>query len=667
MKINHLGKLRYSVTGTSNDVIPTFFPQATASLTVTMSATYKQLIEHHLARVRSESSSSLTEQIARNHLTALRGFMQHLGLHETSPVGPEMAAEHIVEVKRHLNAIDISERSKADRRSLLNAWRTSFELMGAAPSLTVRGRERRFAAAEVPSATPFEKGLRDALRHAGLTPKRAAIEAGVSPSALGRWARGALPNLRSTATLRRLEATLTLPEGHLSALLTRTLQQMAPERPIEYRARHKTRCSDVYQLKVSELSPEFLQEWQSLLRHKTDIGGAGRKRLGASRWTASGSDTTVGAIAGITTVNGHHFASAGVLWHHVRPYYGFLRLPVNEGGWGLETHQLQTLAWLAVPEALDAYLTFQTQRSNGLRHTGHAVFCASVASLLYPKRGFLSQIAQIPSRLPAIATQDRTWDELCEAARDTVLEWKVACTDISRHPEEPIRFLLEQEEPMAPVFSAMSRIRDIGNAAPSGSRAEAVARRDELLLGMLMSNPLRRKNLIALTWHEDNSGNVYQAQSGQWRLRLPRTDFKNGRGRSQRAKTYDVSIAPWLHELLADYVHRFRPILAGDGTGSHLFLSRNGWPLSAMTHCVLDLTRAHIPGCGGFGPHAFRHLVATDWLRRNPHDFLTVAELLNDSLPVVMKTYAHLKQETALARHSDQLQALLPSYLRRSK
>ena len=86
-----------------------------------------------------------------------------------------------------------------------------------------------------------------------------------------------------------------------------------------------------------------------------------------------------------------------------------------------------------------------------------------------------------------------------------------------------------------------------------------------------------------------------------------------------------------------------------------------------MSHGVLDLTRTHIPGCGGFGPHAFRHLVATDWLRRNPNDFLTVAELLNDSLPVVMKTYAHLKQETALARHSDQLQALLPAYLRRSK
>jgi len=487
----------------------------------TMSTTYAQLVHAHLARLQSDTTSTLGQQIARNHMTALRGFLRSLGKTETSPIGDEMASEHTPSVKRYLAQLDVGERSKSDRRSLLNAWRMTFDLMGAVPEVCVRGRER--SRADVPShaPTPFELGLRAALRQAGLAPKQAARLAGVSTSAVGRWTRGALPNLRSDTTLAKLESVLQLPAGRLNELLRETLDKGAPLHRNDYRERLKARCGDVYLLKASDLGDRFLTDWNSLLKHKTAIRTTSKKRYTGGRWSVTGSATSKGALPGISTLNERHFASASIYWNHVSAYLGFLQRPIEGDGWGVDKEAAQSLAWLVVPEALDAYLTFQTERSGGLRHKGHVVFCNTVASFTHPEHGYLLQSPELLEQLPEEATAGRTWSELCGLARRTVAEWKSACSDVSRDPVQPIQFLLDQENPMAPLFEAMRRLRDIGNAAPTGSLEEAVARRDELLLGLLLSNPLRRKNLIELTVRPDNSGTVYLSNAKEWYTRIP--------------------------------------------------------------------------------------------------------------------------------------------------
>jgi integrase/transcriptional regulator with XRE-family HTH domain len=665
MHINDLGKFRYSITGIANDVFPSLIPMAQVSPTLTMATTYAQLVHAHLARLQSETTSTQGPQIARNHMTALRGFLRSLGKTETSPIGDEMTGEHAASVKRYLAQMDIGERSKCDRRSLLNSWRMTFDLMGAAPEVCVRGRERRRADIPSPTPTPFELGLKVALRQTGLAPKQAARLAGVSTSAVGRWTRGALPNLRSTTTLDKLEAVLQLPAGRLSELLRETLDKSAPLHRSDYRERLKARCEDVYLLKVSGLSDRFLTDWNNLLKHKTAIRTTNKKRYAGGRWSMTSSATSKSAIPGISTLNDRHFATASIYWGHVSAYLGFLQRPVEKDGWGATKDAVQSLAWLVIPEALDAYLTFQTERSGGLRHKGHVVFCNSVAALTHPEHGYLLQSPELLEQLPEDTVAGRSWAELCGMARRTVAEWKSACSDVSRDPVQPIQLLLDKANPMEPMFDAMRRLRDIGNAAPTGSLEEAVARRDELLLGLLLSNPLRRKNLIELTVRPDNSGTVYLSNTNEWRIRLQRATFKNGKKGTQESRAYDVKVALWLNELLTDYVRHFRPLLAVAARNDNLFLSRGGTPMNDMTHRVLVLTRTLIPGSGGFGPHAIRHLVASDWLRRNPGDFLTVAELLNDTLEVVLSTYAHLKQDDALTRHSNQLNQMLPDYLRK--
>jgi integrase/transcriptional regulator with XRE-family HTH domain len=665
MKINDLGNFRYSITGLKNGASPPFGSANLVSLTVTMSATYTQLIQAHIERLQRESTSSFGEQIAKNHMTALRGMLKSLGKSESSPIGEELASGFPEMVRTCLAGLAIGERSKSDRRSMLNAWRMTFDLLGAAPALTVRGRERRSASSSSPSPTAFEQGLKGALRKSGLPPKRAAQLAGVSPSALGRWSRGALPNIRSIQTLGKLESVLNLPVGHLEALLLETLGKQAPLHHNPYRERLKARCSDPYYLKPAELRAPFVAEWEGLLKHKSAIRSFDKQRHAGGRWSSGDAADAPSSTTNLTTLDGKYYASAGVVWTHTSGYLGFLQRGVDMGGLGIEHGAAQTLAWLVVPEAIDAYLEFLTERSGGLRHTGHSVFCGFVASLTHPVHGYLLQSSELMSKLPDQWVGSRSWTTLCALARSTAGDWKSVCIDVSRDPTRPIQFLLDQPNPLEPVLLAMQRLRGLGNQYPAQSVDEALARRDELLLGLLLSNPLRRKNLIHLNVRPDNSGNVYKSATGEWRIRLPRADFKNGKRGARRSQPYDVAIAPWLQNLVSDYVEHFRPVLARESILDRFFLSRRGTPFHDMTHRVLVLTRQLIPGSGGFGPHAFRHLVATDWLRRNPNDYLTVAELLNDTLEVVMSTYAHLKQDDALTRHSDQLDDLLPNYLRR--
>lgn len=204
----------------------------------------------------------------------------------------------------------------------------------------------------------------------------------------------------------------------------------------------------------------------------------------------------------------------------------------------------------------------------------------------------------------------------------------------------------------------MERLRRIGNAAAPGSKTELLARRDELILGLLISCPLRAKNMETLMYHPGNSGSIYRTAGGQWRIRIALANLKNGVSK-RNIGVYDVPVATWLHSRLDDYVNTVRPQLVNDEDPGYLLLTDDGKRLRGFSKLVARLTRNYIQGCIGFGPHGFRHIVATDWLKRNPNDFLTVSELLGDTVETVIREYAHLKQDTAFSRYESYVSALL--------
>lgn len=650
MKINDISTIRYSITSVLNGVRSKTGP--VVANYQAMSVSYEYLISTHTNELKLTSNSSRVEQVIRNHLSALRAFMETSHKNPSSAVGAELAEEFEKQLERHLSSSNLSPRSIIDRKSLLNAWKDTFQsLKSGSPR---KSRERKRAELLPEEMNPFEKALRQGLKNTNQRPKTVAKKAGICASAVGRWTRGAIPNARSLETIERLERVLMLEQGELiEAYIAATAGTSSTD---PYRSRLKEQTADQYTLKIAEVTPQFAMEWTAYLQYKTSRIEPKIARSRSGRWTLVEPRESYLQSNLFNSVNGQICPTAQLTWSKLTRFIGFLRLPIEKGGYGLSDSLAQTLGWLAVPNAVDAYMTFMKRRSDGLIHGGHGKFAAWVASMTDSRTGYLTQQPSFANKLSS-GLDDLSWKESCEQARQVSLAWKSDSNDMSRNPSSPIKFLLDQEEPLKPVFAAMKRLRDIGDRAGSGTVNQAVARRDELLLGLLVSNPLRKTNMVTLTYNSKNTGKIYVTAGGQWRIKLQGGAFKNRKRVGGEA--YDVPVASWLAPLLRDYVQLFRPVLCKGRDSGYLFVTQSGDKYPTLSEHVAELTKRHIPGCSGFAMHAFRHLVATDWLTKHHNDFLTVAELLNDTIEVVMKNYAHLKKDVAFGRYEAYVSSMM--------
>jgi hypothetical protein len=60
----------------------------------------------------------------------------------------------------------------------------------------------------------------------------------------------------------------------------------------------------------------------------------------------------------------------------------------------------------------------------------------------------------------------------------------------------------------------------------------------------------------------------------------------------------------------------------------------------AMRELVFRLTQLYVPGCVGFSPHSWRHIVATEFVKNNPHGYAIAAAVLHITEEMVRSTYA---------------------------
>lgn len=658
MKINDIGNLRYSVT-TLNNVITRRSIGSAGGMAVTfvMPHAYAELTQAHLARLRLTNTS---QQVIRNHRTAIAAWLKAIGKTPGSHVGPELAEPAFTErVQEHVAGSGLGKRSQADRRSLLRSVQATYEGLRVEPSSAPKAAKRPVDTGSR-ELSPLAKAIVDGCAAQGVRPKTAARKAGISLSAISRWCLGAMPNARTKEQLSKLEIALKLPTGRLMAAATDTAQQQAPTYADPFRTRQRALVASEYLLKPKQVAPELLRSWQALLRYKSAVVPQGFDRRASSRWTlVSPAQTNVRATP-FNSVGGRIAPSAGFFWNITRRFLGFVMQPTEQQGLGRNLSEVQSLAWFAVPEALNAYLDFLSARSDGTVHNGHKAFCTYVASLLQQDIGYLSQQPELLFQLPAEVTRGRSWDELCFASTHLLKTWKAQSFALSRSPEMGIRFFLDFEWPLSPVLDAVHKLGVIADHSATGSQENLLARRDRLLLGLLVSNPLRLKNLVTLGLKPGPAGCIYKTAQGKWRIQIPGAQFKNHK--RVGTQNYDVAVADWLHGWLDDYVHSVRPaLLNGKQDSGELFLSATGTRFETLSNHMSKLTKRLIPGSGGIRPHAFRHLVATDWLTRFPNDFLTVAELLNDSLEVVMKAYSHLKKDTAFSRYEEHVNRMMKS------
>lgn len=611
---------------------------------------YNQLID----RIQRETLAvKNSKQQLANFTTTLNSYLAFVGKTTDSPVGPELGLLFEDTCRRYCDSLGLSRRTMLDRRSHLNKWKKAADALraeGGAPGT-----------AGLPQSSDFHELLRIAVAQTGKSTKGLAREVEMSFTTLGRWLRGAVPNSRARPSIARLEKALGLRRGQLSEALGKLGQGSGPvkteAKPIVYREELAARLKQPYYLPVRDFSPELLTEVQAYYEYKT-VKRPDLERVNGGRWTVHPAsqrpDQPAVPFAPNTVCVAYQMFTA-----MLSAYLGYVCLPSSEGGMGRERSEAQTMAWLAVPEVIEGFMTFQKARSNGLTHGGHDRISRQIKSMVQPSTGYLTQQPGFAERLPSnVRPQD--WERMCAEARATVTEWGNDAVDISRDPSDPIAGLLALDEPLEPVIEAIAELDRLALAAPNGSYEEAGHKRDALLLSMLLVNPLRLRNYVSMSILPNRSGYTYLSGS-QYRISIAKAGFKNGK--SQGVQNYDVGIPEFLTARIAEYLEVYRPVLIGKNKdGGVLFPSRrSGGVYPKLGRHIHKLTKRLIPGFPGAGPHAFRHLVATVWLTKNPGDYLTVAELLNDKLTTVMKHYAHLNKDNSLSRYAAQLEGLFRS------
>lgn len=613
----------------------------------TMPTPYQQLVDKlkkHFALDDNPTSSAVQQY--RNYLSALNGYLAFNGKTLEANIGVELLSQFDNKLDVYLKSIQVAPRTLKDRARQLRAIR-ALHLQGVA-NRPLHNKTK----------CPLAETLRRYVAESGIAPKTLAKQSGVDPTTLSRWLAGATPRDDTLPALRRLEVRLGIARDELVQLITKkvtvplNIAQIVPA----FRARIAERPPHGLKLAESELGEVFVKEWRSLFDYKVcSFPTLKRQERGTWRLIPKAMSASVSDLA---RKGDKVCPTADLALSQMRAFLGVVtRLPPEAGGLAWAEPPLTSLALCAHPRALECYLEWLSEQAEGIRHGGHKTLAAHVACLVRPETGFLwQQAAVFRERLPAEIrpSSAEEWKSMCDTSHRFLRNYIQSASGKSRHPDEPIANLLALQDPFQPIIAAIDSIQEEAASCAPGGWLQAVRKRDALLLGLLLSNPLRVRTLMSLTWLPNGYGAIRGNSATGWRIVLQPMQLKNGN--SSGSRSYDVKVADWLKPMMDEYIEEYRDTLLRGKSSPYFFIGDiDGGIWEGMTKRVSKLTRKHIPGSPGFGPHAFRHLVATTWLRKNPGDFLTVAELLNDSLATVLANYAHLRRDDSFARYEAQM------------
>lgn len=331
--------------------------------------------------------------------------------------------------------------------------------------------------------------------------------------------------------------------------------------------------------------------------------------------------------------------------------------------------EVQSLIHLTDGELLGKYTDWRIDRAEQKINGGIISFLQFVKSLCHPKTGYL---CNTPYFYTKMGVPDSIWQERCGLAfdfsRETISMLSEQC-EPTRDSFEPLKGILELKNPMDAVADALQRIK--ATRPSTGGTNEAIWARDKLLLKLLSSNPLRAKNLKMLKFQAANdksqlsgedTGLLYRAAEGGWRIAIPRKCFKNFAG-AAKDRDYDMPIESSLCSDIDNYLQHYRPMIASP-ENPYLFTSSrdaSSGMMYGLNRRVEALTRQFFWRCQGFGPHGFRHIVATAILKMSPNDWQTASLVLHDRPDTVQAHYAHLRSNDGAER---QFEILSASYAR---
>ena len=568
----------------------------------------------------------------------------------------------------------IAARTLRDRCEQLLWWRRALEAM--------RGKDT------LPAS--FSGALNLAFERSGLTKAALCRMAGISAPTFNRWlSKNHLPERSSSHLIGAVESALDLSPGTLTRRLParrraryeRTGGKTAagPQTTYGCRVQRNRRKLKPFSLAAT---PRLMSQWREVLALKTDPDRDGATLRNSWRLKPPG---RVGArIHWSMVIDGSVCVTAGGQYRQLATFLGFLALTPAQGGFETEKVQLDTLAWLVRADRIISYIKWVRRRSDNILHNGLFTLLDTMRAHLRPKTGYVWLTPELAQTLPdsewplgrPIATElAGAWQLRCQTAYEALMQYtrKLKAegkTQKSRDPKEVFQDIVASEFPMRELVRV---IQAIENDPPPviQKRNYACWIRDVLFLKMLNRHPLRANHFSIMTFRGP-AANLMRVGSG-WQLHFDVGDFKNEK--SETTSAYTVSLDSSLVHWLNRYLSEGRPLMTGEDECNFLFLpSRVGnrseatgntiigieptgvWSAAGMYNRIKALTALYTSNGIGLNIHGFRHVAATDHLKRHPKEYAVVAKILNDKLETVIREYDHTEMQDGVRTLSSSIE-----------
>jgi transcriptional regulator with XRE-family HTH domain len=653
--------------------------------------TYRDLIDFHIGNLRQKQGGERRRiGIINNYMTAINQWLeyatwmqpqsQRAAVSPSALIGAEMGddfrqrlIDHLVELKND----KLARSTINNRKSLLSKWRESYFLLKEVACLP----------------EGFGAALDALLEKGGRSISQVARSCNTSVSTLLRWRRGETkPNSVSLRYVTALEGYFGLPVNTL--LLKAGLSAVPSSTPDSAERRttpHRRYVSELrnkpYKLAAEAFNDRQRQEWQDLFRFYTNHAWVAAQGLERSRrgWR--------------TRRNDQKNSTGEMKLRFLQNFYGYLCLPSlpelpafhgvefdpengeHRGVRGLDPHlvgmgidpEKLSLALFVDTNLIHGHIEFLRRRAFGHVYNtyvrGFLNFCRQ---LVLPAKGFLWQHARFGVEAQPPILSDSAWRERCEEAHRRI---KNIIRNLESSEDESEKFrqsrdtslrvvrplIREREHPISVLMDITEGLRRAFNLSRTPA-SKAVLFRNMVMVELLTSNPMRAINMVEMRYikgskgNEEDPVNLYKIADGSYRLKYEVWELKNGAHRGR----YDLPVSAELTQDLDEYLEIWRPLLAGARDCHYVFRPalnksaasrRSGSdgqreksvrPLAVnyFSRIINSASKRFIPNCAGFGPHAVRHFVATEWLKFNPSAYAVAAAILHDSEKVVKEAYA---------------------------
>lgn len=622
----------------------------TAQVAVESIQTYADV----LAFFERTEASELSEQQARNRVSALNQFLLHVGSAMMDPVGQELGDGEFLPTLASFVA-DGKAKGRSDGtlnnlKTAMRQWADTYKKMR-----------------EVEQAPKFTR-IGDALRHYLDRAKangyiKNVQQASVAVSVRKEYLRGLVNaeaicftprNLKAMAELEVLLKTPTTELTRFCEKYSRPVQRMGTT----YGKKISDLISKPYRLKG--LTPTLLKEVREFIKFKVAPSAMPLNRN--ESWRVKQKNEFGGSEAEwvMVSLDGKTFSATAMKFvAEMETFFGALHQL------GYDTTKF-SLAYLTDFNLIRAFVDFMDQRAGAITKTSmDLVVRAQSLMLQMPKHGkekdlgFLLQKPEYADHLltPIPRSEWRSW------CASQVLLLKQYAGELKegkhikegRNPEDPLRSILDRKNPITALLEISENMSELfeKNKLVMSKPDAMVFERDLLLFSMFPTQPMRISMFAKLTYRADNTGSLYQKKDGCWAIKFLASDFKNEKGAASD-KDYDIHLEEELWPKVEHFLTEVRPLFNDDrpnvfvslnvGHKNQLAKRKDGrGDVNALSSMVLRRSKQFLTGCPGFGPHSVRHIVATDYIKNNPNGFQVAADVLHDRLQTVMKHYAHLK------------------------